>query len=278
MQGFKKLGSALRYLLVAAASLLMAFPFYWMVTSALKSNDEIWQFPPTLWPQSPKWGQFAEAWVAAPFERYMVNSIFVAISIVVLQIINSGMMAYALTHMKFRLKGFFTAVVLVGYMVPSTAVYLPGYILLGKLGMLDSYAGLIFSNCVSVFSIFLIRQAFLQVSHEMVEAGQIDGASHFRILWTILLPLARSSFAVLGLITFIDQYNNYFWPMLITKNRRFAPGFGRAAQLFCGGGCLRAEMAADYGRQRFHDRSFARVVCADPENDHAKRQFVRRCK
>ncbi|MED4955452.1 carbohydrate ABC transporter permease [Paenibacillus macerans] len=218
MQGLKKLGSALRYLLVAAASLLMAFPFYWMVTSALKSNNEIWQFPPTLWPQSPKWGQFAEAWVAAPFERYMVNSIFVAISIVVLQIINSGMMAYALTHMKFRLKGFFTAVVLVGYMVPSTAVYLPGYILLGKLGMLDSYAGLIFSNCVSVFSIFLIRQAFLQVSHELVEAGQIDGASHFRILWTILLPLTRSSFAVLGLITFIDQYNNYFWPMLITKS------------------------------------------------------------
>lgn len=218
MQGLKKLGSALRYLLVAAASLLMAFPFYWMVTSALKSNNEIWQFPPTLWPQSPKWGQFAEAWVAAPFERYMLNSIFVAISIVVLQIINSGMMAYALTHMKFRLKGFFTAVVLVGYMVPSTAVYLPGYILLGKLGMLDSYAGLIFSNCVSVFSIFLIRQAFLQVSHELVEAGQIDGASHFRILWTILLPLTRSSFAVLGLITFIDQYNNYFWPMLITKS------------------------------------------------------------
>lgn len=163
-------------------------------------------------------GAVCRAWVAALFERYMVNSIFVAISIVVLQIINSGMMAYALTHMKFRLKGFFTAVVLVGYMVPSTAVYLPGYILLGKLGMLDSYAGLIFSNCVSVFSIFLIRQAFLQVSHELVEAGQIDGASHFRILWTILLPLTRSSFAVLGLITFIDQYNNYFWPMLITKS------------------------------------------------------------
>ncbi|GJM68628.1 hypothetical protein HMSSN036_08440 [Paenibacillus macerans] len=167
--------------------------------------------------------------------------------------------------------------VLVGYMVPSTAVYLPGYILLGKLGMLDSYAGLIFSNCVSVFSIFLIRQAFLQVSHELVEAGQIDGASHFRILWTILLPLTRSSFAVLGLITFIDQYNNYFWPMLITKSddlRLVSAGL----RSFLWRGCLRAEMAADYGRQRLHDRSFARVVCADPENDHAKRQFVRRCK
>lgn len=219
MQRFVRCGIVIRHVLLAAASLLMAFPFYWMATSALKSNDEIWQFPPTIWPQSPQWGQFAEAWAAAPFERYMFNSIFVAAAIVGIQVVNSGMMAYALTHMKFRLKGAFTALVLVGYMIPSTAVYLPGYIVLGRLGLLDSYAGLILSNCVSVFSIFLIRQAFLQISHELVEAGQIDGASHLRILWTILLPLARSSFAVLGLITFIEQYNNYFWPMLITKSQ-----------------------------------------------------------
>ncbi|WP_059043862.1 carbohydrate ABC transporter permease [Paenibacillus rubinfantis] len=219
MQRFVRWGIVIRHVLLAAASLLMAFPFYWMATSALKSSDEIWQFPPTIWPQSPQWGQFAEAWAAAPFERYMFNSIFVAAAIVGIQVVNSGMMAYALTHMKFRLKGAFTALVLVGYMIPSTAVYLPGYIVLGRLGLLDSYAGLILSNCVSVFSIFLIRQAFLQISHELVEAGQIDGASHLRILWTILLPLARSSFAVLGLITFIEQYNNYFWPMLITKSQ-----------------------------------------------------------
>ena len=205
-------------MIVAALAVLMAFPFYWMVTSALKTNDEIWQFPPTLWPHDPLWHNFADAWVAAPFARYMLNSIFVAAAIVVIQVINSGMMAYALTHMKFRLKGVFTSLILIGYMIPATAVYLPGYIILGKLHLLDSYGGLILSNCVSIFSIFLIRQAFLQVSHEMIEAGQIDGASHFRILWTILIPLTRASFAVLALITFIEQYNNYFWPMLITKD------------------------------------------------------------
>ncbi|WP_080834804.1 carbohydrate ABC transporter permease [Cohnella massiliensis] len=218
MQAWKRLGQAVRHLALAAAALLMAFPFYWMASSALKTNDEIWQFPPTLWPQDPLWSNFGDAWAAAPFARYMANSIFVASAIVAIQIVNSAMMAYALTHMKFRLKGAFTAIVLVGYMIPATAVYLPGYLVLSRLGLLDSYAGLILSNCVSVFSIFLIRQAFLQVSHELVEAGQIDGASHFRILWTIVLPLTRASFAVLALITFIEQYNNYFWPMLITKN------------------------------------------------------------
>lgn len=218
MQVAKSVQQIARHAMLAAGSVLMAFPFFWLVTSSLKTNDEIWQFPPVLWPAEPMWQNFAEAWTSAPFARYIFNSVFVASCIVILQIINSGMMAYALTHMKFRLKGALTALILVSYMVPSTAVYLPGYLVLGKLQMLDSYQGLIFTNCVSVFSIFLIRQAFLQVSHELVEAGEVDGASHFRILWTIIVPIARSSFAVLALITFIEQYNNYFWPMLITKN------------------------------------------------------------
>jgi len=218
MQDDRKLGRILRHLLLTLAAIVMAFPFYWMATSALKTNDEIWQFPPTFWPKTAMWSNFADAWHAAPFGQYILNSIIVAGSIVVIQILNSGMMAYALTHMKFRLKGPLTAIILISYMVPATAVYLPSYVILDKLHLLDTYAGLIISNAVSVFSIFLIRQAFLQVSHELVEAGRIDGASHLRILWTILVPLTRSSFAVLALITFIDQYNNYFWPMLITKN------------------------------------------------------------
>ncbi|BBI35478.1 carbohydrate ABC transporter permease [Cohnella abietis] len=207
-----------RHLLLLLIGALMAFPFYWMATSGLKTNDEIWQFPPSFWPEAPKWGNYLEAWKAAPFWRYMTNSIGVASAIAFIQVINSAMIAYALTHMKFRLKGLLTAIIMVGFMVPNIAVYLPSYIILANLNLLDTYTGLILSNSVSVFSIFLIRQAFLQVSHEMVEAGQIDGASHGRILWTILLPLTRSSFAVLVLITFIEQYNNYFWPMLITKN------------------------------------------------------------
>ncbi|ANY66533.1 ABC transporter permease [Paenibacillus sp. BIHB 4019] len=218
MKGVYQAGLALRHISLLAIALAMAFPFYWMMTSALKTNDEIWQFPPTLWPELPLWSNYVEAWLAAPFGQYIANSVIVAGAIVLLQIINSAMMAYALTHMKFRLKGFLTGIIMLGYMIPSTAVYLPSYMILSKLYLLDSYAGLIISNAVSVFSIFLIRQAFLQVSHEMVEAGQIDGASHSRILWTIMMPLTRASFVVLALITFISQYNNYFWPMLITKN------------------------------------------------------------
>lgn len=214
----KQSWSSLRYLILAVISIAVAFPFFWMVSSALKTNDEIWQFPPTLWPQQPLWHNFGDAWSAAPFAQYMFNSVFVAAVIVILQFFNSSMLAYALTHMKFRLSKPLTAVILLGYMIPATATYLPSYLILNELGLLNSYAGLIISNSVSVFSIFLIRQAFMQVSHELIEAGHVDGASHLRILWTIIVPITRSSFAVLALITFIEQYNNYFWPMLITNN------------------------------------------------------------
>ncbi|MGO4693755.1 carbohydrate ABC transporter permease [Paenibacillus sp. 2TAB26] len=218
MQAQNVFRRTIRHLLLLLFSAVMAFPFYWMITSALKTNDEIWQFPPTFWPSSPQWSNFLAAWLEAPFWRYLTNSILVASVIVLLQALNSAMMAYALTHLRFRLKKAITAIIMLGYMIPSTAVYLPSYMILAKLHLLDSYAGLILSNCVSVFSIFLIRQAFLQVSHELVEAGQIDGASSMRILWSILIPVTRSSFIVLALITFIEHYNNYFWPMLITKN------------------------------------------------------------
>ncbi|MCP3776593.1 carbohydrate ABC transporter permease [Paenibacillus sp. MZ04-78.2] len=209
---------AMRHLVLLAFSFVIAFPFLWMLTSALKTNEEIWKFPPVLWPDNPMWGNFVEAWNAAPFGHYLFNSVFVASAIVLIQIVNSSMMAYALTHMKFIFRNSLMAVILITYMLPAAATYLPGYIILSELQLLDTYAGLIVSNSVSVFAIFLIRQAFMQLPKELVEAAKIDGASHWRILWGILIPLSKSTFVVMSILSFISQYNNYFWPMLITKN------------------------------------------------------------
>ncbi|QGQ93576.1 carbohydrate ABC transporter permease [Paenibacillus psychroresistens] len=214
----QKLLRALHYLALSIISVLMTFPFFWMVSSALKTNDEIFAFPPTLWPAHPLWGNFLDAWHAAPFGRYLLNSIFVAGTIVVIQVINSSMMAYALTQMRFVFRRTVMGVVLISYMLPATATYLPAYIILSKLHLIDTYTGLIISNSVSVFSIFLMRTAFLQISKELAEAAKIDGASHFRILWSVFIPLTRPMITVMSLITFISQYNNYFWPSLITKN------------------------------------------------------------
>jgi multiple sugar transport system permease protein len=207
-----------RHLTVIVISVLMAFPFLWMISSSVKSNAEIWTFPPILWPSKPLWSNFIEAWHAAPFGHYILNSLFVATTIVLIQIINSTMMGYAITHMRFRFRNALMGIILVSYMLPVSATYLPSYVILAKMGLLNTYAGLIISNAVSVFAIFLMRQAFIQLPKELVEAAKIDGASHSRILWTILVPLTRSTLIILGLLTFISNYNNYFWPMLITKS------------------------------------------------------------
>lgn len=199
-------------------SLVMFFPFLWMVLSALKTNQEIMQFPPSLLPTHPRWSNFSAAWRAAPFGRYLFNSVFTAVVIVALQIFNSALLGYALTHMRFWYKNAMQVLILASYMLPVAATYLPSYIILSKMHLLNSYAGIIISNSVSVFSIFLVRQTFLQIPREIVEAARLDGASHWRVLWRMLVPLSIPTFVVLALLTFISNYNNYLWPLLITNN------------------------------------------------------------
>ncbi|KIY20598.1 ABC transporter permease [Mesobacillus subterraneus] len=209
-----------RHAALIGFSLLMAFPFLWMALSALKTNEELWNFPEVWLPAIPQWHNFLDAWNSAPFGQYIFNSAFTALVIVLVQTLNSAMIAYAFTHLEFKGKNLLFSLILATYMLPAAATYVPSYIMLADLNMLDSYKGLIFSNAASVFGIFLFRQAFLQIHREVIEAAKIDGASHWRILWKILFPLSKPSFATFGLISFVSMYNNYLWPSLIIKDEK----------------------------------------------------------
>ncbi|MFW5790385.1 MAG: carbohydrate ABC transporter permease [Bacillota bacterium] len=204
---------------VAVISFLMVFPFFWMFTSALKTQDEIRAFPPEILPEVPQWGNFLETWQAAPFDLYIFNSFFTATAIVVLHVITTAFFAYAITQLTFRFRNLLFGIVMATYMLPVPVTYVPSYIILSRLGWLDSYQGIIFSNAVSVFAIFLARQSFLQVPTELVDAAKVDGASHWTILWKIFFPLTRPIFITFGLINFVLMYNNYLWPLLIIRSR-----------------------------------------------------------
>lgn len=204
---------------VAAISILMVFPFFWMFTSALKTQDEIRAFPPRILPDVPQWGNFLETWQAAPFDLYIFNSFFTATAIVALHVITTAFFAYAITQLTFRFRNLLFGIVMATYMLPVPVTYVPSYIILSRLGWLDSYQGIILSNAVSVFAIFLARQAFLQVPNELVDAAKVDGASHWTILWKIFFPLTKPIFITFGLINFVLMYNNYLWPLLIIRSR-----------------------------------------------------------
>lgn len=212
------IGQMLRHLILIFVSVVTFFPFIWMAGSALKTKDEIFNFPPTLIPAVPQWGNFANVFKEAPFEIYLFNSFFVSTIEVSFQIVSAAMIAYALTQFRFKGKKVLFAVIMATYMLPSAATYVPCYMLISNFNLIDTLRGLIVSNLANVFGIFLIRQAFLQVDRGLIEAARIDGASHWKILWKIIFPLTKPTFITFGLISFVTYYNEYMYPSLITKS------------------------------------------------------------
>ncbi len=201
-------------------SIIIIFPFFWMFMSALKTQEEIASYPPTFIPEVPQWGNFLETWQSAPFDIYIFNSFFTATAIVTLHIITTALFAYAITQLEFKMRKPLFIIVMATYMLPVPVTYVPSYIVLSWLGWLDSYQGIIASNAVSVFAIFLARQQFLQVPDELVDAAKVDGASHWTILWKVFFPLTKPIFITFGLINFVLMYNNYLWPLLIIRSER----------------------------------------------------------
>lgn len=220
MTAKKIAGRVLLYTLLTAFTIAMAFPFLWMISSALKTKDEVMNSF-SLIPNQFLWGNFAEAFTGAPFGQYIFNSLFTAVCIVIIQIFNSAMIAYALTQLKFKGRGVLFAVIMGTNMLPAAATYVPAYIILARMNLINTYTGLIISNCVYMFGIFLIRQAFLQVNKSLVEAAWVEGAGHWHTLWHVLAPITKSSFVTLGLLSFVANYNNYMWPTLITTNPQY---------------------------------------------------------
>ena len=213
-------GRVLLYTFLTLFTIAMAFPFLWMISSALKTKDEVmnsFSLIPSQW----IWYNFVEAFEGAPFGTYIFNSLFTAVCIVAIQIVNSAMIGYALTQLEFKGRGLMFAVIMGTNMLPAAATYVPSYIILARMGLLNTYTGLIISNCVYMFGIFLVRQAFLQVNKSLVEAAWVEGSSHWHTLWHVLVPITKSSFVTLGLLSFVANYNNYMWPSLITTRPQY---------------------------------------------------------
>lgn len=211
-------GSLLKFAVLLVVSVFTAFPFFWMIISALKTKAEIMDVS-AFFPAEPQWNNFVSVISDSPLPRYIANSVFVSVIVVALQIVTGAMITYAMVFLKFKGRNALFAIIMGTYMLPVAATYIPSYIILSKWSLLNTLSGLIVSSTVSIFGIFLLRQAFMQVPRGLVEASRMDGASHFRVLWEIVCPMTKSSFITFGLMSFISTYNNYMWPSLITNEK-----------------------------------------------------------
>lgn len=201
------LGKCLKWFLLLSISLFTAFPFIWMLISSLKTKAEVMNTE-VIWPHIPQWGNYLEIFTQSPIPKYIWNSLWTSVVIVLIQIVTGAMLAYALVFLRFKGRQLIFAIVMGTYMLPAAATYIPSYIILSKGGMLNTLTGLIVSSTISIFGIFLLRQAFMQVPKSLIEASRMDGASHFRVLWEIVCPMTKSSFITFGLMSFIAAYNS----------------------------------------------------------------------
>lgn len=217
--GRSRLPRFLAWTALLAAAITMLFPFLWMLITSLQEQLEVFRYPPELLPDDPRWSNYPAALSAQPFGRYFLNSAVFALCVVAGQLFTAATAGYAFARLEFRGREPLFMLFLSTMMVPAVVVLIPRFLLVEGLGWIDTYRGLVSTELVSVWGIFLMRQYFRTVPRELEEAARIDGAGPFRIFWSVALPLARPALATLGLFAFIDAWKNLLWPLLVTRSQ-----------------------------------------------------------
>jgi multiple sugar transport system permease protein len=216
---FGSLTSEAAMILLAA---LWLFPFLWMLSTALKPNAEVFQFPPRLLGSSIEWSNFAGAWNFVPFGRFMFNGLFVSLVGTLLVLFTSILSAYAFARLQFWRREQLFLLYLGTLMIPQEVTVVPLFLVMKSLGWVNTYQALILPSAFTAFGTFLLRQFFLTIPRDFEEAARIDGATRWQILWNVIVPMAKPAIAVLALFSFIGYWNNFLWPLIVGNTREMA--------------------------------------------------------
>jgi multiple sugar transport system permease protein len=209
----------LLHIVLIALAATMVFPFLWTLSASLKGNDAVLATPPSLFPSPVHWDNYSAVFQALPLARFFVNSLLVAVSTTLLQLLTCAMAAYAFARIRFRGRDLLFLVYLITLMVPAQVTMVPLFILMRLLGLTNSYAGLILPGVTSAFGVFLLRQFFLTIPRDLEEAAFLDGASHWTVFWRVILPLSRPGLAALTIFSFMASWNSFLWPLLIITDQ-----------------------------------------------------------
>ena len=209
-----------RYLLLAVLAVLVLFPIYITVVNSLLRPDQIASRPPILFPTHPAWSTYSKAWTRGHLERYLLNSFVVTGVTVAGQLVTSVLAAYAFAFLEFPLKRTLFVAFLATMMVPLEVTFLTNLQTVVSLGWYDTYAALTVPFLATGFGAFLLRQAFLGLPRDLRDAAALDGLGHWRFMTRVAVPLARPTVAALGLFSFFGAFNQYLWPLIVTKNDR----------------------------------------------------------
>lgn len=206
------------FIVLAIGALATIFPFVWMVLTAFKPEKDVVHFPPQLWPTQWTLDNFTNIWQRVPFGRFFVNSIVFAGGVTLISLTLDSMTAYALARLNFPGRNIIFYAVLIALMIPFQVMFIPLFVTVHDLHMLNSYFGLIIPRATNAFGIFMLRQFFSTLPRELDDAARIDGAGEFYIYSRIVLPLSIPAVATLAIFHFMYNWNDFLWPLLITSS------------------------------------------------------------
>lgn len=217
------LASIIVYGVLAVAVILAIFPFLYMVSLSLQSDADLFSGVPVIIPSQLQFSNYVDIWERAPFARFVLNSFIIAGGITVLHLIFDPLVGYVFAKMQFPGKKPMFAALLSTLMLPFFIRMIPLYILTAGMGWLNTYQGLIMPFAMSAYGIFLMRQFILPIPDELIDAARIDGAGELRIFVSIILPQIRPALATLGLLTFVFQFNEFLWPLIVVSTTEMRP-------------------------------------------------------
>lgn len=213
----KKIGKIVQYTAAIIVTLIVIFPIYWMVITSLKTSDEMLLAVPTLVPKQWAPENYSSVLKSAPFALYVFNTIVMTLGIMVLQLSIGIMAAYGFARGNFPGKDILFVLVLGALMIPIQVTFVPIYVMMARLSWINTFKGLIIPNAVSAYFIFMLRQTFMSVDQSYLDAAKVDGMNRFRVIANILVPMCKPTIITVTIITFIDGWNAYFWPRMVTN-------------------------------------------------------------
>jgi multiple sugar transport system permease protein len=204
-------------IILTLGGLLVAIPFIWMILSAFKTESEVLQLTPTLWPETFTTENFIYLFENMNFAVYLKNTIIIVLCSFVGLFFNA-MAGYAFAKYKFKGREKLFYLVLATMMIPGQVTMIPVYLILNQMGLTNTMAGVVLPGLVGAFSIFLFRQFMSTIPDELLEAARLDGASEFRVFMQLILPISKPIMAVQGILTFIGGWNSFLWPLIIAND------------------------------------------------------------
>jgi multiple sugar transport system permease protein len=209
---------AIAYAILALLGAIALVPFVWTISTSLKNIDEVFVYPPTLLPATPKWSNYSRLWDALPIGRWIVNSAYIVVLTVFGKLVLASTAAYAFARLRFPGRDWIFYTFLTSLMIPWEVTLIPGFVLMRQLGWVDSHLALIIPGIGDVFGIFLLRQFFMSIPRELEDAAKIDGAGYLRVFLTIILPLSRPALAVVAVLGFMSVWNSFLWPLIMMNS------------------------------------------------------------